>query len=208
MDQLPADQLKDLEEQQAQNDILKTVFGDARADEKFIPTEKQHPLISQWELSFYDVIEEIEHILSGETRDANGEWQPQKDAQGTQYRLMNDRGIHDVKIILNAIANKNTFLSSLSEERVYYFIRTFRINLVSLLAMNHEQYGMDRKYRDYIVEMLTTIVASAFFRAQDGGEAKRRASTTIIRHSYGEINKPFANGEKKGGLLGLGILGL
>jgi len=196
-----------MEEKQTENDIYKNIFGAEQQVESYVVQERQQISATQWELSFYDVIDEIEHILRGEVRNREGVWEAKEDAQGNSFRLLNDRGIHDIKMILNALVNKNTFLTVLPEERVYYFIRTFRINIVSLLAMNHRSYDLDRKYRDYIVEMITSILASAFFRAQDGGEAKRRSSTTINRYTYGTIDRPHPAGEKRG-LLGLGFMGL
>ena len=54
--------------------------------------------------------------------------------------------------------------------------------------------------------MIVDIVAAAFFRAMDGGEAKRRASTTINRYNYGELSG--GRKQEKKGLLGIGFMGL
>ena len=195
-------ELQKIEDRQADNDILKNIFGEKEADVKLLQQQRESPSVSQWEQSFYDVIDEMEHIIKGEMRGSNGEWT----LIGPGFRIANDLFIHDLKLLLNAVVNRNTFQTVFDKERIYYFVRKFRINFISMLN-KHNYYDLDRRYRDYLLDGFTEIVAAALFRSLDGGEAKRRASTTINRYTYGSIERPMHDKEKKG-MLGIGILGL
>src|SRR3972149_11812082 len=173
--------------------LLNAAFAPDPTDDNLVNVDKIDKGSSEFELSFDDVLEYLEHILRGHNKNSKtGEWDTSKESE---FRLLNDRGIQDLKYAMMAVGNRNVFLSNIPEEKVYYFIRTIRIDVASLLAYNYKQYNAKKQYLSYVLDLITSVIASAFFRSMDGGERKIRKENVLKRYSYGVM----ARGEKKKG---------
>jgi hypothetical protein len=174
--------------------------------EPYVNIPSKDPAQSMWELDAQDLINELIHIVKGHIKDyKTGEW-----IEREGFEIMNDNGINDLVVIpLHSIANKNTYLSNLDEERVYYLIRTNRIKIVKLIGFHYNEYGISKNRRDFVVDIITTVMATAIFRCKDGGERRGRFSTEIRKYVYGSTRDDSEPSRKeKKGLLGLGAFGL
>jgi hypothetical protein len=177
-----------------------------KKNEPYVPLQNQNPAQAMWELDASDLIDELRHTLKGHIKKPTGEWD-----EAQEYPLMNELGIREVVVIVgNAIANKNMFLSNLTEERCLLIIRDTRIAIVMMICYYSEAYGIERLKRDYIVTLLTAFVAAAVFRPMEGGERKGRWSTEIRKYVYGQMQRGDGTPQQKEkkGLFGIGHFGL
>ncbi len=179
--------------------LLQAAFEPEGNEDNLINVDKPDKASSEYELSFDDVVEYLEHILRGHSKNnKTGEWNTDDE---NEFRLLNDRGIQDLKYAMMAVGNRNVFLSNIPEDKVYYFVRTLRIDVATLLAYNWKEYGAKKQYLSYILDLIVSVISSAFFRCMDGGERKIRKENVLKRYSYGVLDRGEKKKDTKSGVL-------
>ena len=188
-----------LTQQLIENELLK------KENEPYINMPQKDPAQSMWELDTADIVQDLIHIMKGHIKDyKTGDWIERKG-----YELINDNGIQDIVVIsFQTLANKNIYLSNFDEERCYYLVRERRIKIVKLIGFHNKEYGISKTHRDFIVDIVTSFIASAVFRSKDGLERRGRFSTEIRKYVYGNSREGEGSVKEKKGLLGIGAFGL
>ncbi len=149
--------------------------------------------LTRWMEHIEDVLTQLEHDLAGEIYDdESGEW---REVPGA--RIMNDRGINATTKFIRAYANRNTFFSDLSEERVLDICRHASFAFNDLLFYNWQEFEINLTYYSTVHNEVITIIEMALRRAISGAE---RASITKLE----QVHRVYQTTEQpRGGILGM-----
>lgn len=190
-------------------DDIVSQFGDVPQDTGLsLPFQNDSNFNKAWELSSDDVIEMVEHILRGHKKKRDGSYDTTHEKE---WRLMNELGIFRTITAMQAVLNKNTYLSNFDEIKTFELIRYFSIYYAEILAYYYKEFDLKVDYLDYIHELVTDTLAFAIQRQMGGGERSLRTQPeNIQRVIRQDISGAGASGqpEKKRGLLGIGFAGL
>lgn len=169
-------------------------------DQTIRTREAIDPQSRQWQLSSYDITEEIRHQLDGEIPvDNQGgniiQWKRVKEP------LCNDTGINEIISYISIYLNKNVHLSYFTPEE----IATIMLDLECTLTRKFELDWIrtwDGRYQDVdiVFNWLTNIIWAALQRARFGGEKQffEASEQKTVTLSQGQQQKPQ-------GLAALGI---
>lgn len=160
---------------------------------------QQSPGLTKWQLNVQKRFQELFKDLLGLERDPNGnvimedkEGNRDKYSVNPDKQIINDEGLHRVKMTVNSIVNPSTIMSDIDEEDVVYTMRDIDGELAFNLAMKMDEYDMDIADRDLALSALTRLTHISLKRAEDGGE-RDFLSGTERRH---EVTRQSSEGKK------------
>jgi len=153
--------------------------------------------LARWQLDLTEMLDELCHHFRGDEYDQEkNQW-----VTNPQYKLMNEKGIREVVNQLR-MANRNIFLSNLTEDEIRSMMKYFMISFTVFLSLKWSQFDIDKKNMTLIKELVVFTLYPALKRSQQAGERKslyqtQRVIETTVTHPGGG-----QGGEKKGGILG------
>lgn len=149
----------------------------------------------RWKVDPEDTIDEICHFLNGDSWDNEEEkWVVNRNPD---LMLVNSRGIRAIETKLRSVLNKNVVLSNLEEEMINQIAMNSAINMIKLIYTSHDQFAIDKKNFDLVIEIIDNNVYSALRRAARGLTLNHLSTT----QRYIEQSSMIATEkEKKGGM--------
>ena len=159
----------------------------------YFPTQQPNrdAELTRWQLSAWDLLNDLEHDLKGEFWNENTRlWEKAEYSN----QLLNDKGVRAIISLLKPIVNKNTFLSNLREERVNKLLLFISNRVCETLYFNFKEFDIKPEFYFILNEMIQDFLETAFRRPQDEGERSFIRSTEQRRVLVQE--RP--NSEKKG----------
>lgn len=145
----------------------------------------------QWQLSGFDIIEEIRHRLQGEIPKDDPssqfvEWIPITDP------LANQKGINELCWYLSNYINKNMQLSYFTPEQINVLLTDFECALSRKMETDWRRMGIRKEDLDSVFLMIANTVWAGVNRARFGGEKQFIEGTEqrrIISHEDRGDNK-------------------
>lgn len=130
-----------------------------------VPEHQRSSDLMKWQLSTFDLIEDLEHDLKGERFDKE-----KNDWISTGSKFLNDEGVKAIMSILTARINKNTILSNLNEKEISRIMIDFSRDLIDLFFTNREDYEIKKEHLDLLVRKVVDFVYISLKRAFEEGE--------------------------------------
>lgn len=151
---------------------------------------------SRWAEQFNEELLYFEHDLRGEyldTKDNTPNWKVGGD------RLLNEKGIRYLIGDLRSIANKNTYLSNIEESdryRIYDIIVSSLNTITDNLLFNHQEYALEARNLDSIVEKCANIIEFSVRRPLLAGERRflkdtHTSSESVVRNEAPSGSNPI-----------------
>lgn len=142
----------------------------------------------QWQLSSFDIVEEMRHRLNGEmpTIDSTGasiSWKQEAEPWA------NDRGVNELCAIISFYLNKNMHLSWFSEEQISKIMKDFECVMIRKFVMDYDRMEIRKEDVEQVFVMIVNTVWAAINRARYGGEKQFLESTeqrTILSNEAAE----------------------
>ena len=152
--------------------------------------------LARWQLDLTEMLDELCHHFRGDEYDhKENTW-----VTNIEYKLMNEKGIREVVNQLR-MANRNIFLSNLTEDEIRSMMKYFMISFTVFLSLKWSQFEIDKKNMTLIKELVVFTLYPALKRSQLAGERKSLYQTQrVIESTITHPNQP--GGENKGGILG------
>lgn len=127
------------------------------------------PQTRQWQLSSYDIVEEMRHRLNGEipgdkSSGTSIEWEQTTDP------LCNEKGINEICSLISFYLNKNIHLSWFSPEQISEIMKDFEGGLSRKFETSWREYEVSKINVDQIFIWIANTVWAAINRARFGGE--------------------------------------
>lgn len=127
------------------------------------------PQTRQWQLSGFDIVEEIRHRLNGEIpRDDPSSEFPEW--VKISRELANDRGKNELCWLLSSYINKNMQLSWYSPPQINILLIDFEKSLTWKLESDYRRMGIRKEDIDTVFQTIANTIWSAINRARFGGE--------------------------------------
>jgi len=129
------------------------------------------PQTRQWQLSGFDIIEEVRHRLRGEIPTTNPqsefvEWINVTDP------IANEKGIAEITRIMSAYINKNIQLSEFDERETAQLLKGFESALVRKIETDFIEMDIRKEDADQVFLIVANTVWAGINRARFGGEKK------------------------------------
>ena len=131
-----------------------------------------------------ELIERIEHMLKGQIYDEASNKFVEK-----YERLINDKGISKIMSIIRSRIHKHLHLTNFSEEDVKRIAYEVRMTIIDLLAINQEEFGINKSDLTLVEINVDHMVYTALKRAYQQGE--RRAIFGATQRHIGETISPY-----------------
>lgn len=84
--------------------------------------------------------------------------------------LMNKRGRQNLLSQSFAMVNSHTILGNTKREELYKFMGAYERSLITQLTLNRQEWGVDLKERDHIVDTFVNMTFLVLSRTIDNGE--------------------------------------
>lgn len=150
---------------------------------------------SRWELDENPIIRSIQRALRREELLANGKWY----RPSTVKPLVNTIGEFDIITILRSFLTKNIALGNISKDAAHSMTAEIVEAVINVLELKWKEWGLDKAYHDYIVELVDKQVYVHLTRPVDEGERKYRGGrfhTDVAQEemydSYGQQRHPHS----------------
>jgi len=159
-----------------------------------------------WQLSSFDVSEQIGHYLNGDLFiEPTNKWTENTDIN---KRLMNENGIRMTKTIVSGKINKNILLSYYEPEEIRNIMLDFEKSMIDKISMDWKEMGINKSNATQILLIVCDNVEASFRRARFGGEKQfienteeRRIITTENNNRNNDKNIlsgiPFLGGGRR-----------
>lgn len=143
---------------------------------------------SRWRLDSTEVINNICVSLKGDTWD----YKEQKYVPSGLPSIVNDRGVREIKLMLETYLNPITLTTDLTEESITHITRRLGEELALLFALYPREIGLDTKTRGILHKKLTDQVYFSLRKSKDAGERKSVTdSYQLIEREREPKNKPI-----------------
>lgn len=158
--------------------------------------------IVEFQLDTDVLLEKLERFYKGEYLgyDDNGkpEWKTPKDPE---LVIFNELGVNSMMEVVTKYIDKNTMLSTYSEERIYEIMADLGDELVLFLLCNYEKVGMTTYFKKtkFRITISTTlhIIESAYRRAIRGQTRTDLNQSKIVTQTDFVGNRGFGAEKKK-----------
>jgi hypothetical protein len=152
------------------------------SDNQFIPVPDMPSELTKWQLDSTDIIDQQKHYLRGEIFDTE-----KSSYVFTGIRLMNEKGVSSLSLVLQQYLNKNTNLSNLSEDFIRDDMVYFNLDLVEFIRVNYTGFEINKEYMSMIIQTVCDTVFFAMMRAMNNGERIFLRSTEQRKHIIQEL---------------------
>lgn len=162
------------------------VSKDATAIKYMLDTDRQAQQLKR----NLGMVKEYKVDDNGNKVPGTGEWKVQDHAP------MNEKGIRNVVKTFRGIIDKNQIMSIYSQKEIVRLMREFHMDLVRELAMNWNEYGIEKRSKlDDVVGIVTNNAWSALNRAKGGQTLEKMAdSTETVTKSEAEPTRDESSG--------------
>lgn len=130
-----------------------------------VPEHQRSSDLMKWQLSTFDLIEDLEHDLKGERFSKK-----KNDWIKTGTRFVNDAGVKAIMSILTARINKNTILSNLTEKEISRIMLDFSRDLIDLFFTRRVDFDIKKEDLDILLRKIVDFVYISLKRAFEEGE--------------------------------------
>lgn len=153
----------------------------------------------KWQLTTYDLLDEIEHRLRGEVfNHKEGKYEKKFE------RLMTEEGINKIMNFLFSYVDKNSILTNFTMEDVRRLSKDARNALSELLAFNFVKWELNKGDLTMIVVMIDEKIYAVLRRAFNDGE-RRHLNTVSQRSEIIRNDMPmqeYPASQHRGGIMG------
>lgn len=161
-------------EKQLENEIAalnQTKASTALANASYINTTDKN--IVEFQLDTEGMLEKLEKFYKGEYLGYDDKGQPEwKVPEDKELVTFNEFGVNSLMEIITKYIDKNTMLSTYSEERIYQIMADLGDEMVLFILCNYEKLGMNTYFKKtkFRITITTTlhIIESAYRRALRG----------------------------------------
>lgn len=150
--------------------------GDRHISQLIRTKDPIDPQTRQWQLSSYDIVEEMRQRLSGKIPDDTSTGTSITWKEVTES-LANEDGINEICSIVSFYLNKNIHLSWFSPDQINEIMKDFEGMLTRKLEFDWDKMGIRKEDVDQIFTMVANTVWAAINRARFGGEKQFIEST-------------------------------
>jgi hypothetical protein len=122
----------------------------------------------RWQLDPKDYLLDMERILSAAYYD------PSKRVliPDEQNRLINNKGLHKIKMIMQSHLTKNIILSNLEMDEIEHIIINLMVEVIDHLENNWQEYQINKTDLGFIIHIIHTQAYALLKRAYKEGERK------------------------------------
>lgn len=132
------------------------------------------------------LINDITHILSGDTKNDDGEWVADKQSNP----LINKNGIRKLTTFLRMIINKNTIFTKYSGVDIKDLLRDQERSINDHIRANADNYGIKPNTYGLVVDMIIQPVEAAIKRSQEGVTMDFIGRATRDVNTSSELSRP------------------
>lgn len=149
-------------------------------------TNKESNLIAM-QIDSAHLLEKLEHFYRGDelvSEDGNVVWKKQKNSE---LKPFNDYGVSLLMETINKYIDKNTFLSTYTEERIYEILGDLGDELTMVIYCNYEKMGMNTYFKKtkfrLIISTTLHMIESAYRRSLGGQTREDINQSRIVSQS-------------------------
>ena len=157
------------------------------------------------QISTEDMIDKLEHFYRGDKQGYNADgdlvWKKQKNKELITF---NEFGVTSLMEIIVKYIDKNTLLSSYTEDRIYQIIADLGKELILFILCNYEKMGMDthfKKTKFRLIITTTTHIIESTYRRAIGGKTLLEINQSRVIGQFGNPIIPQQGRPKREGWL-------
>lgn len=141
------------------------------------------------------IIERIELTLQGYTYEENqGVWIK------VYPEMLNPKGRGLFMFFIRNMISKNILMANLKEEDIRLRCKINRNNLISYLAKNHEEIGLNKQHLGLVLSSVDDNISSIFSRGKDATQLRYLSTSTRRLESFVQRNQDGSGqGQQKKG---------
>ena len=163
-------------------------------------TDKKEGNFLHHQISTDDMLDKLEHFYSGDKQGYNADgdlvWKKQNNKE---LKTFNEFGVTSLMEIIVKYIDKNTMLSSYTEDRIYQIIADLGSELILFVLCNYEKMGMDthfKKTKFRLIITTTTHIIESTYRRAIGGKTLLEINQSRVVGQFGD-QVPIQQGRPK-----------